>query len=131
MSTTFNIEAGHLLRPQAGDLVVFTTERRMTRDQADDCATSFHSHLPGVKVLLLQDGMKLAEIHTSQEIKRLLAELPAKAAPAPEPFNLDTACQQAMERVSRHIEERTRYMQAVTSAAFFRSRERLRKGSSA
>lgn len=131
MSTTFNIEAGHLLRPQAGDLMVFTTERRITRDQAEAFSAVMQVQLPGVKALLLQDGMQLAAIHTNEEIKRLLAKLPAKAEPAPEPFNLDTACQQAMERVSRHIEERSRYMQSVTGAAFFRSRERLSKGAAA
>lgn len=75
MTQPLQVSAGHLLRPQAGDLLVFTTEKHMTRDQAERFAAVMQEQLPGVKALMLDASIQLAEIHTSQEIQRLKGEL--------------------------------------------------------
>ena len=107
------VSAGHLLRPQPGDLLVFTTERYMRREDAERFAALMQAHLPGVKAIMLDGGVQLARIHTHAEIQRLLAQLPVSdqqtAEPAPQPFDLDTACQQAMARISAYIDERTKW----------------------
>lgn len=51
--------------------------------------------------------------------------------PEPERFDLDTACQQAMKRLTQHIEERCRSASTVTHMHFFRARKRLQLGAAA
>ena len=75
MTQPIQVSAGHLLRPQPGDLLVFTTERYMRREDAERFAAFMQARLPGVKAIMLDGGVQLAEIHTSEEIQRLKGEL--------------------------------------------------------
>lgn len=53
------------------------------------------------------------------------------ADPQAERFDLEAACQQAMKRLTQHIEERCRSAKTVTHMHFFRARERLQQGAAA
>lgn len=117
MSQLIQINTGHLLRPQAGDLLVLSTDQHVLHKHAQAICEHMEKHLPGVKTILLSAGLKLAEIHTSKEIARLQAELLAKSNQAPEPFDLDAACQQAMERITASIDDSVRAANGVMAKA--------------